>query len=90
MNICEQNLLYRVGNHGIALFTSENSCEPQNSCGRRAKIPKLEGMTIGFAHHVLGPASYASISNMDKNPLHGGIYLTTFTSRSAGEILLID
>ena len=41
---------------------------------KESQDPKLEGMTIGFAIHVLGPASYALISNMDENPLHGGIY----------------
>ena len=41
---------------------------------KESQDPKLKGMTIGFAIHVLGPASYALISNMDENPLHGGIY----------------
>ena len=38
----------------------------------RGEVPKLEGTTIGFAH-VPGPASYASISEMDKKILHRGV-----------------
>lgn len=87
MNALEQVLLYRAG---IAVFTSENSYEPQDPSRRRGEVLNLEGTTTGFAH-VRGRASYASIRKMDENPsAERCTYLTTFTSTSAGETLLID
>ena len=48
-----------------SLFTLESNGKLQNLGRSKAKVPKLEGMTIGFAL-VLGRASYASISKMDE------------------------
>lgn len=48
-----------------SLFTLESNGKLQNLGRRKAEVPKLEGMTIGFAL-VPGRASYASISKMDE------------------------
>ena len=87
--ILKRNLLYRVEDYGMTTLTLENRCELQNPGGKRVEVPKLEGTTTGFAH-VLGRASYASISRTDEKRYQRYIYLTTFTSRSDGETLLID
>ena len=56
----------------------------------KVEVPNLEGMKAGFVH-VPGRASYASINRLHEKSFAGRqIYLTTFTSRSAGETLLID
>ena len=90
MSTLEQYLLYRTADHGMAIFTLRSSCESQNLGRKRAETPKLEGMTVGFAH-VPGRASYASISMMDvRSSAWRHFYLTTFTSRSEGDTLLID
>lgn len=62
-----------------------------NGGQKQGKVPKLEGTTTGFAH-VPGHASYASISkpNSTFSAWWYYSYLTTFTSESAGETLLID
>ena len=87
----EQNPLHKAGNHGKErLFTLEDNGGLKNVGNEKVEDPSLEGTTIEFAH-VPGPASYASINRLHEKPNAGRqIYLTTFTSRSAGETLLID
>lgn len=87
----EQNPLHEAGNHGKKrLFALEDNGGPKNVRKGKVEEPILEETTIEFAH-VPGLASYALINRLQKKPNAGRqIYLITFTSRSAGETLLID